>query len=301
MRLKIWKLNVWKLNVWEPNVWKLKIWKLKIWKLNVWRSLTLFLACCVLCWGTYGGVPGAIAAPLADRMAQYPNWTSPPTTRPTHRDDLAYPDWFLGTWQATSTLTDLVAPLAPEVSSPGFEGNRTLLNQPVNFEVRFVSRRSRQSWVPALPGAVEIVSDRAFNGLNIAKAYLGEDLVVRVEADPQDPNTQVTTLQGNRTLVSTIPARAIETPSDQDFITSEIFQQVFRGQGTPYLNQVETTTAYHYQPAAQTPAQDQGPGGEPTILADQVTAVYLSPQDENYFKAVKQPIALYRYRLELRP
>lgn len=241
--------------------------------------------------------PEAQAAPrgnarsgvLQERMAQYPEWKSPPPTRPTGGADLAYPNWFEGTWQATSTLIDLVAPLAPDVNSPGFEGNRTLLEKPVDFVVRFVPRPGQRSRIPALPTPIEIVSDRAFNGLNIAKAYLGEELVVRVEADPQDPNTQVTTLRGNRTLVSTIPARAVETPDEADFITSEIFQQVFRGQGAPYLNQVETTTAYHYQPDA-----------DPAILADQVTAVYLSPQDEDYFKAVKRPIALYRYRLELR-
>ncbi|NJR68444.1 MAG: hypothetical protein HC771_07050 [Synechococcales cyanobacterium CRU_2_2] len=250
---------------------------------------------------------GAIAAALADRLAQYPDWTNPPATRPTQGQDLAYPDWFSGNWQATSTLIDLVAPLAPDVTSPGFEGNRTLLNQPVSFEVRFVPRRSPRNWVPALPGVVEIVSDRAFNGLNIAKAYLGDDLVVQVEVDPKNPNTQVTRLRGNRSLVSTIPARAIETVSNTEFITSEIFQQVFRGEGNPpYLNQVETTTAYHYQQPDPDQRPDQHPDqhqkpeqSQPTILANQVTAVYLSPQDENYFKAVQRPIALYRYRLEL--
>ncbi len=237
-----------------------------------------------------GPLGDARGSALRERLAQYPDWKSLPPTRPTGGADLAYPDWFEGSWQATSTLVDLVAPLAPEVNSPGFEGNRTLLEKPVDFVVRFVHRPGQRSRIPALPTPMEIVSDRAFNGLNIAKAYLGEDLVVRVEADPQDPNTQVTTLRGNRTLVSTIPARAVETPDETHFITSEIFQQVFRGQGSPYLNQVETTTAYHYQPEA-----------DPAILADQVTAVYLSPQDEDYFKAVKRPIALYRYRLELRP
>ncbi len=239
-------------------------------------------------------IPAAHAGPLGDRLAQFPQWTSPPPTQPAN-GDLAYPDWFQGTWQATSTLVDLAAPLAPEVNSPGFEGNKTLLEQPVDFTVRFVPRRLRRSLSPALPGPVQIVADRAFNGLNIARAYLGKDLVVRVDTDPQDPNRQVTILRGNRSLVSTIPARAIETEGDRTFTTSEIFQQVFRGTGNPYLNQVETTTAYRYYP------DDDSEYQEPVILADQVTAVYLSPQDENYFKAANRPIALYRYRLDLRP
>ena len=45
------------------------------------------------------------------------------------------------TWQVTSTLIDLAAPLAPEIVTPGFEGNRRQLNQPVSFVVRFVKEQ----------------------------------------------------------------------------------------------------------------------------------------------------------------
>jgi hypothetical protein len=46
----------------------------------------------------------------------------------------------------------------------------------------------------------------------------------------------------------------------------------------------------------------------PAIIAEQVTAIYLSPQDPNYFEAIDpeslfgqpRPVALYRYRLEFR-
>ncbi len=232
----------------------------------------------------------AMAGPLSDRMAQYPQWTSPPKTQKAV-GDLAYPDWFQGDWQATCTLIEATAPLAPEVNSPGFDGNLTMVDKPVNFEVRFIARRAQQgSRAPALAAPVEVVSDRAYNGLNIAKAYLGEELVSTVEVDAKNPNRQITTLRDSRQLVSVIPARATEQPDADDFITSEIFQQVFRGTGNPYLNQVETTTAYHYQP-------DQSP----PILADQITAVYLSPKDEDYFKVGKQPIAIYKYRLALSP
>jgi hypothetical protein len=37
------------------------------------------------------------------------------------------------------------------------------------------------------------------------------------------------------------------------------------------------------------------------IAATQITAVYLSPQDPDYFSANNQPIALYRYQLTLAP
>ena len=51
---------------------------------------------------------------------------------------------------------------------------------------------------------------------------------------------------------------------------------------------METTTDY----------QQQEDG---TIAATQITAVYLSPQDPDYFSALNQPIALYRYELRLEP
>ena len=231
----------------------------------------------------------AMAGPLSDRMASYPNWTNPPKIQKAY-GDLAYPDWFQGDWQAVCTLVEAIAPEAPEVNSPGFEGNLNMIDQPVDFDVRFIARRSQQRRAPALAAPTEVVSDRAYNGLNIAKAYLGEELVSTVEVDAKNPNRQITTLRDSRQLVSVIPARATEQPDGDDFITSEIFQQVFRGSGNPYLNQVETTTAYHSQPEQ-----------DPPILADQVTAVYLSPKDDDYFKVGNRPIAIYKYRLELRP
>ena len=75
-----------------------------------------------------------------------------------------------------------------------------------------------------------------------------------------------------------------EQPSQGEFVTSEILQQIFRGTAQPYLNRVETTTAYQHQRDA--------------IQADQVTAIYLSPQDGDFLKSLDRPVALYRYHLE---
>ncbi|MUL37107.1 hypothetical protein BWI75_12325 [Gloeocapsopsis sp. AAB1 = 1H9] len=60
--------------------------------------------------------------------------------------------------------------------------------------------------------------------------------------------------------------------------------------GTWNVNKVESTTAYHYLPQSHF-----------VIEADQGTAVYLSPQDPDYFAATSRPVALYRYRLEFSP
>jgi hypothetical protein len=240
----------------------------------------------------FGSGPGN-AGPLHDRLSQFPDWNNLPPTQ-LAKGDLAYPSWFQGNWMATSTLMDLVAPLAPDVMTPGFESNRQYLNDPVRFEVRFIQQQTLPTTLEkflALPGknSFQIVSDRAFNGFNIAQAYLGEDVVTGVEVDPKNPNRQLTRLKGNLELLSVVTQRAVEAPEVDEFITTEVFQQIFRGTASPYLNTVETTTDYTY---------DRASG---KIIADQVTAIYLSPNDPNYFKALDRPVSLYRYELTLEP
>lgn len=249
----------------------------------------------VLCWCFWGSP--ACAGPLADRIAAFPNWDQKPTVQPA-QGDLAYPQWFQGTWSLTSTLVDLVAPLAPTVVTPGFDSNRQYLDQPVTTTVRFVPATMLGSSIAPRPFTVPfpspkqpaVVSDRAFNGLNLARAYLGDRAVLSVAVDPTSPNRQVTTLTGGRQLRSSVAGRITETPDNDHFLTTELFQQVFRGTPQPYLNQVETTTDYQHQP-----------GKNPAIVADQITAIYLAPSDPQYFEAGDRPVALYRYRLEFVP
>ncbi|GAB4132269.1 MAG: hypothetical protein Fur0046_01860 [Cyanobacteria bacterium J069] len=252
-----------------------------------------------------GGSLVAQAGPLGDRLQQFPDWQSRPLL-PAAKGDLVYPDWFEGTWEVTTALVDLAAPLAPEIVTPGFAGNRQYLNQPIPFQARFVAtlpnRFGGLPLPPSLLGKPQIVADRAFNGLNLAKAYLDKpdekSPVLSVKVDPKNPNRQITLLRddsedsvlGAKELVSTVVARGIETPSPEEFITTEVFQQEFLGAPQIYFNTVETSTAYRLHP-------DESP----RITADQVTAIYLSPQDPEYFTAGDRPVALYRYRLELVP
>lgn len=247
-----------------------------------WLWLFLLALVWLLCSGD------AYAGALSDRLATFPDWNSKPPTKPA-AGDLVYPDWMAGTWEMTSTLVDLSAPLAPEIETPGFESNKSLLNEPITCEVRFEPRLTSYTKSFLLQPRLaqeEIVADRAFNGLSLAEAYLGEQAVKNVKVDPDNPNRQVTFLRGDRQLESTVVSRAVEEPSATAFLTTEVFQQIFRGTSQPYLNEVETTTAYHFI-------------DDDHIEADQVTAIYLSPQDPNYFKARNQPVALYRYRLAL--
>lgn len=256
----------------------------------MYKSGILKIICCFclvlssLFWGDI-----AQAGVLAERLASFPDWKNkPPVSAPV--GDLVYPEWMQGTWNVTSTLVDVVAPLAPEVVTPGFEGNRQYLNQPINFQVRFeaVSRQPSAISYKLQNIPREIVADRVFNGLNIGKAYLGDRTVLSVKIEPLSPNRQITFLQGERQLVSVITGRGTENYPNK-FITTEIYQQIFHGAPQLYFNTVETTTAYQL---INSPLE---------IKADQITAIYLSPQDPNYFKAGERPVALYRYQLKLSP
>jgi hypothetical protein len=254
----------------------------------------LVWSCCLAGILLWSGI--AEAGPLSDRLSQFPDWPPKPTVE-IAQGDLVYPQWFLGTWEMSSTLMELVAPLAPTITTPGFEGNRQYLNQPVSALVRFVPPQPNVSPQPSIrPTSIktaesdQVVSDRAFNGLNLARAYLGDRAVLSVKVNSNNPNQQITRLVGDRTLLSLITGRQIERSAPYEFITTEIFQQIFQGAPQLYFNTVETTTAYHYRLIFN-----------PVIEAEQVTALYLSPQDPDYFKAKDRPIALYRYHLELKP
>lgn len=249
------------------------------------RRKLLWVTLLVLVWLLCSGE--AMASPLAERVSAFPNWSGKPPVQPSE-GDLVYPAWMDGPWQMTSTLGEMAAPLAPDVITPGFEGNRQFLDVPIEADIRFQKARVAQGKFLNRPlkNSEGVVSDRAFNGLSLARAYLGDDWVEAVKVDPNNPNRQITFLKDNQQLVSTVTGRATEQPDSDTFITTEVFQQFFRGgRPTVYLNEVENTTAYHLE-------QDR-------IVADQITAVYLSPQDPDYFKAIDRPVALYRYNLEL--
>jgi hypothetical protein len=224
----------------------------------------------------FGFTPLAVSYPLADRIQQFPQWHHKPSLKPA-TGDLEYPQWMAGTWNVTSTLVQQIAPLAPELVTPGFADNRDNLDRPFEFQVRFLADTGKNK---------SIVADRAFNGENITKAYLGEDSLYRVKVDPKNPNRQITLLKQERQLVSQITGRSSQTPQSDKFIASEYTQQLFKSPLSIYLNEVETTSAY----------QLLEPG---KVTAEQITAIYLSPQDPDYFRSRDRPVALYRYHLDL--
>lgn len=270
----------------------------------------------------------AEAASLTDRLNAYPDWHSKPELNPNF-EEVAYPAWMSGTWTCESTLIDMVAPI-PNVKTPGFEGNRKYLNDPIRFDVRFGATKTKATRKFGMPTIInfsssaqeKVVVDRVFNALSIGRAYLGDGVIESVKINPNLPNEQLTTLKDGLQLLSVTTGHQSERPDSNSFVTSEFFQQIFRSSDQPFLNQVETTTKYSYLAASEIKLANSNASSTananansttkvdsveadrneiPTIVADQYTAIYLSPQDPNYFNAIGTPVALYRYQLKLTP
>jgi hypothetical protein len=249
------------------------------------KLLIISLVCPII----FGFTTTAVAATIQDRIQQFPQWHSKPSIQ-FAKQDLEYPEWMAGTWNVESTLIEKIAPLAPDIVTPGFADNNDYLERAIAFQVRFGKEfyTSPSGLLSVFKSSLPIVvADRAFNGKKIAEAYLGADNVAQVKTDPSNPNQQITFLRGDRQLISKVTGRAREIPNPQEFIATEITQQLFRSPERLYLNEVETTSDYHLINAKN-------------IEAQQITAIYLSPQDPDYFTASDRPVALYRYRLDLR-
>ena len=127
-------------------------------------------------------MPSALADSLSDRVERFPYWQRKPNVTVVNREDLLYPDWMAGTWDVTSTLLQLEAPLAPDLKSPGFEGNRRYLNQPLSFQVRFQANpKAGGEWWAIAPSIV----------LTLAKPILAIRLRLRLSPMPTIPTVKL--------------------------------------------------------------------------------------------------------------
>ncbi len=243
-----------------------------------WVILVLSIACWLY------GISPVWAGTVEQRLATFPRWSAP--TNLLTNGELIYPAWFAGEWQVTSTLKEQIAPLAPQIVTPGFDRNQTNIDQPYQFRVRFGSETTTVAKGISISNdsAPKLVADRSFNGQQIAEAYLGKKAVESIEVIKDPQLKQITKLASGTQLTSVMTGYQSERGS-QRFMATELNQQIFQGK-TIYLNTVETTTSYQLLAAGE-------------IMARQVTAIYLSPQDPDYFRALQQPVAMYRYDLKL--
>ncbi|WP_036483711.1 DUF6816 family protein [Myxosarcina sp. GI1] len=243
---------------------------------------------CILILILLSFTPNAIASTMTERLDSFPDWNNKPSVQ-TARGDLEFPDWMAGTWEVTSTLVEQFAPLAPDIVTPGFEDNRSYFNKAIAFQVRFGREYDspRTKFFSLYTSQPAVVADRAFNSKNITQAYLGTDSVYRVKVDPSNPNRQITLLRGDKRLVSTVTERYSEQLAADEFLATEIIEQLFKSPERIYLNQVEILSDYQFI-------------SPENIRGEQITAIYLSPQDPDYFKAGNRPVALYHYHLVLK-
>jgi hypothetical protein len=243
-----------------------------------WVVLVLSIAC------YFHNISPVWGGEIASRLAAFPRWSAPANLLT--NGELIYPAWFAGEWQVTSTLKEQIAPLAPKMVTPGFDRNKTNINRPYHFRVRFGSETTTVA--PGISisndAATQVLADRAFNGQQIAAAYLGAQAVESIEVIKIPQIKQITKLASGTQLTVVMTGYQKET-SPQRLMTTELNQQIFQGK-TIYLNTVETTSSYQLL-------------ADGNITAQQVTAIYLSPQDPDYFQALQQPVALYRYALNL--
>ena len=202
---------------------------------------------------------------------------------------------------AAAVVEQSIENLTPSYRTPLFllkrgERNKTPFSSGTTAEGNKANHQTPLSLTRRGAGG-EVIADRAYNGLNLARAILGEKTVKAVKVDPDSPNRQITFLRSecteriicDRQLISIVKNRATENTADGRFVATEVFKQLFKGGSRPYINSVESTTAYRKLSTSSI--------SEPAIKADQVTAVYLSYQDPNYFKAINKQVALYKYRL----
>ena len=238
---------------------------------------------------TFAYQANAIALNLDERIDQYPQWQSK-ISLPTPEQDLNFPQWFKGKWQVTSILKEQIAPLAPQFQTPGFEQNQEYIDREINFNVQYVPTielPKQDKFVPAVvPKKEMIIADRAFNGLAIAQAYMGKENVQKVTTNPSNSTEQITQFRTDNQLISTVIGRQQQALGENTFLTSELTRQFFRRPQSVYLNFVETTTKYQLI--------------NPNLIeGEQISAIYLSPEDPDYFIAINKPVALYYYTLKL--
>ena len=194
-------------------------------------------------------------------MEAWPKWQLPAALpRPRSQQDLVYPNWFDGDWDAESTdLDDL-----------------STLKHPVRFAA---SKNSR--------GAV--VGDRIFNATAIGKAVLGEQLL-GVEQAPQQVNRQLARLSQDRQLETTVIGRRESNLDQQTFLSDELVLQILHGPGAPRISRIETLSRYQIcEPTGDDSA------GNPMICADQWQARFDPPGETVSAK----PLHVNHYKLTL--
>mmetsp|Transcript_3438 Transcript_3438/g.7552 ORF Transcript_3438/g.7552 Transcript_3438/m.7552 type:complete len:363 (-) Transcript_3438:142-1230(-) len=255
------------------------------------------------------GAATTLASPIAERF-ESDILTSPPITagtRYTGHENLYFPSWMEGEWDATQTLVSTKAPLglkfvggpqgSLEIAQKTMDEQAKRLNEPVNLKLRFVKT------------TFGVVEDRAFNLRSRLNSFAGKNVVASVDyADVRESNrASILAAGGTETdpLTTTLvyfkgPAAQKtfvishgQDPLDNDTWSGyELDRSIFAltNQSTAPPVTTDTEALYSFNRI-----------GNDEIKGRLRLAGYLTPQgDQLYFDAKNRAVSLNDYTLTLR-
>ncbi|KAL7472421.1 hypothetical protein ACHAXS_012753 [Conticribra weissflogii] len=250
------------------------------------------------------------SSPIASRF-ESDILTAPPITagtRYTGHENLYFPSWVEGEWDATQTLVSTKAPLglafvggpqgSLEVAKATMSEQEQRLNQPVRLKLKFVNTK------------FGVVEDRAFNLKSRLNSFAGRNVVASVEyADVRESNRAAVLAAGGKetdplttTLVYFKGPAAQKTfvishgqdPLDgDDWSGYEVDRSIFALTNTNTAPPVTTDTEVLYE------LRKIGDGD--VVEGRLRLAGYLNPQaDKLYFDARNRAVSLNDYTLTLK-
>jgi len=152
---------------------------------------------------------------LSERKSTWPDWRFPSLLkRPSLKDDLIYPDWFEGVWNAKSTI----------------EGKKN--GESIIHSAKFTRNSSGK-----------LIADREYNTESYALSAKNGGFL-SVKNDPKSPNRQFAKLTEDRYLETKIIGRLQEKINNNIFITDELILQIFHTPEFSRVSQVETLTEF---------------------------------------------------------
>lgn len=279
------------------------------------RQFALHIPAAASATGFLGGAsstPAAHAAstsPIADRF-ESDILTSPPITagtRYTGHENLFFPPWMEGEWDATQTLLSTRTPLglkfvggpqgSLDVAKKTMEEQNQRINEPVNLKLRFVKT------------SFGVVEDRAFNLKSRLNSFAGKDVVASVEyADVRESNraailagggtesdpltTTLVYFKGPAAQKTFVISHGQDSMSSDEWSGYELDRSIFAltNQSTAPPVTTDSEVLYSFKRI-----------GNDIVEGRLRLAGYLNPQaDQLYFDAKNRAVSLTDYTLSLR-
>mmetsp|Transcript_7017 Transcript_7017/g.11933 ORF Transcript_7017/g.11933 Transcript_7017/m.11933 type:complete len:421 (+) Transcript_7017:308-1570(+) len=217
------------------------------------------------------------------------------------------PRWLFGEWAVASTFTKFRAPLGDRFVGAGLLAaaqapvDQGGLGSTLQFQARFYSTlpdtlSNQFKFAVGMLPSDAIIADRAFNLEQATDAALGyAGAVANISYDTRAPDKLTVEYARLSPDMRPLPPRLSEiyilnsqseAPSEDTFITSELFRQVSTGGQSVAVQDYEVLTSFtQVQPGV--------------VTARQRTVMYLQPNDPLFFQAFGRATAVSDYQLSL--